>query len=256
MAPAMATRLVCFVVSLICAKTLAFSLHRHESQMGIDLLKEDAAFSVHDSTELGNPDSAAQSILGTTMIRRSNNLSVSFSHLQLFVDKLDSLETYKQFEDFLNQYDAAATKSTMSTTDERRQLWESYLEGDVPEKAFVSQNRDIVKQLMAGVGFRVTGCRFPSDENTANTISLLMTSRDPRGVQILVSAIAADAEGHGEDELLHFDAGKLISDHRITRKHHFFSLFVRIFGEKRLSSAILSVPFKSPRHRSTWIRCE
>lgn len=173
------------------------------------VVEDDATFSVDSTAELGNPDdSAARSILGT-MIRRSHNLTVSFSHLQIFVDKLEALEDYKQFESFLNQYDAAVSNSAphLTACEERRQLWESLFDnGEAPTKSFVPQNRDVVKQLMAGVGFRVTGCRLPSNENKANTRSLLMTSRDPRGVQILVSAIAADTEDHEKDDFLHFDA--------------------------------------------------
>jgi hypothetical protein len=227
------TRLLfCTVVSIVCGTTFAFSVRHHERRRGMDnsiiagrcevksqsfairmVLEDEEDFSADDTinTGLGDPNSSVQSILGATKIRKPSNLSVSFSHLQLFVDKLGSLDTYKQFEDILNQYDAAATKSSpLSSMEELRQLWESFSDEEMPNKAFVPQNRDVVKQLMAGVGFRVTGCRFPSKENTANTRSLLLTSRDPSGVQILISAIAADAERHDEDEFLHFDAGKLL----------------------------------------------
>lgn len=208
------------------------------------VVEDDAMFSVDSTAELGNPDdSAARSILGT-MIRRSHNLTVSFSHLQIFVDKLEALEDYKQFESFLNQYDAAVSNSAphLSACEERRQLWESLFDnGEAPTKSFVPQNRDVVKQLMAGVGFRVTGCRLPSNENKANTRSLLMTSRDPRGVQILVSAIAADTEGHEKDDFLHFDAGKLFkATSGISEGIPFLSfLWTCFFTEVRVSSRIL-----------------
>lgn len=142
-----------------------------------------------------------------TMVSQTGDFSVSFSHVQIFVDHIDSLEVYKQFEDSLNKFHSAIDSKEL-TLEEKRRLWNTIIAGEDGElHGFVPQNRDIVKQLMAGFGFRVTAYRFPSTEIAATTNSLLVTSRDLNGVQILVSSLA-NATDIVEDELIHFDAGK------------------------------------------------
>ncbi len=164
---------------------------------------------MHDSFKYGETiASNINSVVGSSIAETSNkrtDISVSFSHIQLFVDHMESLEFYKAFEVQLNKLDAAERSSHLST-DGRRNLWVSLLGEEVEEKPFIPQNRDIVKQLMAGFGFRVTGYRLPSIENTANTKSLLITSLDSGGVQLVVSALADPSEGEPRDDFVHFDA--------------------------------------------------
>jgi glucose uptake protein GlcU len=86
---------------------------------------------------------------------------------------------------------------------------------------FILQNHDVVQQLIVGFGFRVTGYRFPNhqddnddndDSNKANTRSLLITSRDSFGVQIIVMDNTTNGEEDSpsvDDQHLHFDGGKL-----------------------------------------------
>ena len=65
---------------------------------------------------------------------------------------------------------------------------------------------------MVGFGFRVTGYRYPEQDNNRVTAkSLLVTSRDPSGIQIVVSAATAAASGEDylvQDDYFHFDVGK------------------------------------------------
>lgn len=159
------------------------------------------------SKESLNDDGALET---TTSSHRKVEFSVSFSHVHLFVDHVDSFTSYKQFEDSLNRFHAA-TSSNDTTLVQKQRLWESM---GYRRERFFPQNRDIVKQLMAGFGFRVTGYRFPSADNGASARTLLISSRDLNGVQFVVTA-AADptATDQTHDEFSHFDAGKLLDGH-------------------------------------------
>ncbi len=134
----------------------------------------------------------------------TTDFHISFSHVQLYVDHVEDLHIYKDIEDALNHFHAAAGDLSCS---EQQKLWE-VLSSGFSEKpsSFVSQNRDVIKQLMVGFGFRVTGYRYPElGKNAANTKSLLVTSRDLAGVQIVVTT---DASNDNLDDYQHFDAGK------------------------------------------------
>jgi hypothetical protein len=143
--------------------------------------------------------------------------SIRFSHVQMFVDQLEDLEVYKRIEEQLNTFAAATTTHTNMDLSQKKQLWttitrsESSLFSSLSAN-FETQNRDIVKQLLVGLGFRVTGARYTSDSR-----SVLVTSPDPRGVQFLVTAIAMDGgdpETRERSENTIFDPGK--SSHCIT----------------------------------------
>lgn len=107
---------------------------------------------------------------------------VSFSHVQLYVDHVEDLLVYKDFEERLNEF-SAASKDCSSLVVKKR-LW-SGTSDTTAVPPFGPQNRDVVKQLLSSFGFRVTGARYGTD-----TRSVLVTSRDPNGVQILVTACA------------------------------------------------------------------
>ena len=150
----------------------------------------------------GNAQDVDESYLAIT---EKPAISICFSHIQLFVDHVEPLDVYKALEQQLNHYDAAEKSSHLSLL-ERRQLWES-IRGEAVKEDFAPENRDILKQLITGLGFRVTGHRCPSPSNSANTISLLLTSRDPGGVQIVVSSLSPPLRSMSDD-FIHFDAGK------------------------------------------------
>jgi hypothetical protein len=115
------------------------------------------------------------------------DVSVSFSHIQLYVDEVEDISVYKLLEDQLNLYGTAlATRNAILSLEEKRQLWKSLLPMkilDCSEPAFSSHHRDVVKQLIAGLGFRTAGYAC-----NGSTRSVLVSSRDPDGVQILVTA--------------------------------------------------------------------
>ena len=162
----------------------------------------------------------------TTSIENNDDEAVvSYSHVQLYVDRVEDLATYKALEEQLNAFSAAAAAGTASqqtkelslvlSLEEKRQLWRSLLVSTAettttdakvdttPQLSpdtiiFCPQNRDVVKQLLAGFGFRVTGARY--NNNGSTTRSVLVTSRDPAGVQILVTAAATAATADDDDD--------------------------------------------------------
>jgi hypothetical protein len=137
-----------------------------------------------------------------------NDFHVSFSHVQLCVDKIQPLSAYKQMEDSLNQFHEQA--ECLSTVDEKAKLWQSMTgQSSVAAADFQSQNRDFIQQLLIGFGFRVTGFR-DMDQGMATTQSLLLTSKDPFGVQIIVTAAMENEQtiANVKDRYSHFDVGR------------------------------------------------
>lgn len=129
---------------------------------------------------------------------------VSFSHVHLYVDHLDDLTEYKALEHKLNafctKYNASTNSSAMLA-----HFWHDEYGRNEP---FEPQHRDIVKQWIVGLGFRITGARYPSHEDKTNTRSVLVTSRDPQGVQFVVTATAERTRNSTDDSYEHFDAGR------------------------------------------------
>lgn len=132
-----------------------------------------------------------------------NDVEIAFSHIQLYSDHVGSISEYKELEESLNSLSLNSNSKTLS---DKRALWKSQNPSADLSQNFIPQNRDVVRQLLVGFGFRVTGCRLPEGENT-NTRSLLVTSRDPNGVQIVVTAADGDNE-YLSDNYQHFDAGE------------------------------------------------
>ena len=140
---------------------------------------------------------------------------LAFSHVHLYVDQVEDVAVYKQLERDL----AVATEAGMHVDgssdsldiEKCRKVWNSvaspgntYTGGE-----FVPQNRDVVKQLIAGLGFRVTGSSGGLESATRNTRSVLVTSKDPRGVQYVVTSVDDGlSEGLPHDHG-HFDATNL-----------------------------------------------
>lgn len=150
----------------------------------------------HGAKLVANAVSTLESSL-TSSVPSANGLEISFSHIHLYVDHLEDLAVYKELESKLNKF------HTDSSTKQSSADWDEGC-GD-----FVSYNRDIVKQLLVGTGMRVTGCRYPSFTNEECTRSVLVTSRDPSGVQFLVSANEDDISSRKlTNEFPYFDQGE------------------------------------------------
>ena len=152
----------------------------------------------------------------------NHDIQVSFSHVHLYVDKLEDIEVYKQIENKLNAFAAQASKESDIYVDGKFELqsaakiWKS-VQGDneiCGDSSFLSHGRDVVKQLLSGLGYRVTGMLYPSSDNCVTTRNLVVASRDPKGVQVVVSAIDESQSNNISqlervENFLHFDAGKM-----------------------------------------------
>jgi hypothetical protein len=152
-----------------------------------------------------------------------NKTPVSFSHVHLYADYLEDLSVYKDLENDLNRFTAECSSSEASRRSlaKQRELWQSLTENRWIDPVvdngspFVPHGRDVVKQLLAGLNFRVTASQFCEGGRTR---TVLVTSKDPRGVQILVTALASPEEKSAEasediDTPYYFDAGMLIDSY-------------------------------------------
>jgi hypothetical protein len=167
----------------------------------------------------------------------SDSDAVAFSHIHLYVDRLKDLEVYKALEGRLNTFaeqvkevdDLGSFKTTAPDAPgsllEKQKLWKTINAVDGDDGAsggemessvdtvvpFTPHNRDVVEQLLAGFGFRITAAHYSdihtSSTNNTNTRSVLVTSRDPQGVQILVTAKdPTSSSSVDKDPMKHFDA--------------------------------------------------
>ena len=144
-------------------------------------------------------------------------VDVSFSHVQLYVDAIANLDVYKELEDHLNQLaehinedlhqNASATLGEDALDVVKyRELYQtiesspftskdSHIDNDTNQSEFRSQGRDVVRQLIAGLGFRIT-----AEAHCHGTRSVLLTTSDPRGVQIVVTALAQAGDDINDDD--------------------------------------------------------
>lgn len=145
---------------------------------------------------ISGPSVSQQTIMDE---QRNRQEAVSFSHVHLYVDKLEDLSVYKALEDELNAF--ALEASSLDSLESKRQLWLDMTKRDAMD--FVSHGRDVVKQLLAGFGFRVTAARYQADSRT-----VMVTSPDPCGVQIVVTAVAPSGGAVHGDTMKLYAAGK------------------------------------------------
>ena len=122
-----------------------------------------------------------------------------FHHVQLYADSIKPLSYYKAIEDKLTQFaslskfncsrdmlqgDALTSQITTGSA-----VWsgmvgkEGASVGEESRTPFQSAGRDVVEQLMYGLGFRIVASR--DDDETR---SMLLTSCDQRGAKFLVTA--------------------------------------------------------------------
>lgn len=182
-----------------------------------------------------------------------NNNAVAFSHIQLYVDRVKDLHEYKRLEEQLNEFDAHCRNNNyrMSIA-EKKATWKS-ITGDNEEEQYTPQNRDVVRQLLAGLGFRVTGARCQPQAQT-NTKSVLVTSKDPKGLQILVTAVDPD-HTNVKDELGFFDAGKWCGYCPASMYEECPKLISRLLGHSnRESSSLPSGTSEQTRDRRSGLR--
>eukprot|EP00520_Triparma_pacifica_P009405 CAMPEP_0118644104 /NCGR_PEP_ID=MMETSP0785-20121206/6754_1 /TAXON_ID=91992 /ORGANISM="Bolidomonas pacifica, Strain CCMP 1866" /LENGTH=719 /DNA_ID=CAMNT_0006535827 /DNA_START=353 /DNA_END=2512 /DNA_ORIENTATION=- len=165
--------------------------------------------------------------------------ALSFSHIHMYTHSLLPLAEYKSLEQRCNDFADAATVALNYTptqdganVDKMQELWSSmdlsnyndHAKSTSPAKPYISQGRDVVSQLICGLGFRISGVY-----DGADTTTMLVTSPDSTGVQFVVTAkkgvkeptdgtlspgkttIGLDGKTKLEfkDEFVHFDVSQL-----------------------------------------------
>ncbi|GMH46667.1 hypothetical protein TrRE_jg3029 [Triparma retinervis] len=163
--------------------------------------------------------------------------ALSFSHIHLYTKELKPLSEYKSLEQRCNDFASASgftpTQAGVESLEEMQKIWTSM---DVsgyspvasetsPANSYISQGRDVVAQLICGLGFRVS-----SVYDGADTTTMLVTSPDNTGVQFVVTAQKAEKEPTDgtlapgkttvstdgitklsfNDEFVHFDVSQLL----------------------------------------------
>ena len=200
-------------------------------------------------TDSRSTDSTISNNSPIVMIPPKDTATVAFSHVHLYVDHLDDLAVYKDLEAQLLQLSVKRQQQGLAGQIEPEQaLWKSILNESASAtttttttattEEYVPQNRDVVKQLLASLGFCVTGARYPSVPHADAkdlTRSVLVTSRDPKGVQIIVTAP---------------DDGTTVGSHTPAsdpQPHHFDASQLRMFAENHHGyQGIAVLAFTSP----------
>ncbi|KAL3766600.1 hypothetical protein ACHAW5_002016 [Stephanodiscus triporus] len=111
---------------------------------------------------------------------------IKFSHVQLYVDRVLPVREYEELE-------AAIAKFHDGDDDDDDDR------AGASSSSFATHGRDVVRQLIAGLGFRVTG-RYPESDaggTRAATRSVLVTSSDPDGARILVTSLGEESDADG-----------------------------------------------------------
>ena len=153
-------------------------------------------------------------------IEADDGVDIQFSHVHLYVDQLCEVSAYKEFEESLTLFEKNYNDTTTQVqveqqehfldVDRGRQLWQAITTLTPAQEAFASHGRDVVRQLIAGFGFRVTGCHASS-----KTSSVVVTSKDVNGIHIVVSALknkscdleqVDEAASTADEHYLHFAA--------------------------------------------------
>lgn len=123
--------------------------------------------------------------------------TVSFSHVHMYVDSLRELEDYMKLEAKLNAF-VDSSHAVLETTSSRvgadvvggRAAWLELASahgdpctGVVDPAAWTGQMQDVVEQMLVALGWRITG-----SGQTAETRSLVVTSKDESGVKFVITA--------------------------------------------------------------------
>jgi len=112
--------------------------------------------------------------------------SVSFSHVQAYVDSLKPLKEYKLLERKLHAFAKDAPKGIELGRKKWLELSEIYDEPVVGIKdpaAWVGYGQDVVEQLLVGLGWRITG-----EYTGLNTTSLVVSSPATDGAKFVFTA--------------------------------------------------------------------
>ena len=109
-------------------------------------------------------------------------ISVSFHHIQFYVDALQPLSEYKEHEKLFSGFVNEHEKQGRADLEAGRALFTRMIERTKLQAApaeYSSLNQDLVKQLIGVLGFRVTGYN-----SNSGTTSMLLTTNDAGGTKI------------------------------------------------------------------------
>lgn len=155
-------------------------------------------------------------------LRIPQGLDIQFSHVHLYVDHVADVNEYKKYEDSINKFHHEFDSYNNDVTDvitRGKDVWNTMHDASPANEGYSSHGRDVVKQLIAGFGFRVTGC-YPPSGVKSSTKTVIVTSSDPKGIQIVVSSLGnVHEDGIGDEQYMHFDRGNFLS----SRHCKFFS---------------------------------
>ena len=136
----------------------------------------------------------------------SRAAQLSFSHVHLYTDEIQDVHIYKELERNVNALGQAISNHNNDNDDHNddsmtryQVLWKEIIQDDntatttttttttsAATHVFVPQNRDIIKQLIVGLGFRITATS--TNHNHHHGKHVLLTTQDPHGVQFVISA--------------------------------------------------------------------
>lgn len=202
-----AALLLVSVITLSYQQSVAFTSHRNQvKHFTRSSLTEQNAFS-QSSTLFATIEKEID--VKTESIHRSAiDVDVAFSHVHIYTDHIEELSIYKELEDKLNKFgDSVKDLDDLHLNIEKeRELWKTEYMDQNYIPTFVPQNRDIVKQLLVGLGFRIIAIR--DDEFTRNVV---VTTKDPNGVQFVVSSTKNANEKCEENSEIykHFDSKEI-----------------------------------------------
>jgi len=112
-------------------------------------------------------------------------LSFKFHHLQMYVDDLKPVPSYKAMEKSLNSFADVylkAAEDEQCDIGKGRAAWEQVTGNKVDPSTFAPAGRDLVAQLLHGVGWRIVG-----EHNGTNTRSVCVRPIDQNGVQFVIT---------------------------------------------------------------------
>ena len=170
----------------------------------------------------------------------SNTGDLKFDHVHVYADSIQPLHEYKALEDKMNRFDAAiGGVSGLKDAATANAEWRKIEPNPVDPSAYKSQNQDIVRQLIAGMNWRVIAhC------HNASTTSVLVTSNEARGAKFVVTGKSTG--GYGSD-FEHFSAAAIDRYYAQTRRPGFAVLAFEIGETNSIAAVAAAYQSKHPK---------
>lgn len=131
---------------------------------------------------------------------------LEFHHVQMYVDTLRPLAEYQEMEQSMNKFNSVLFGAEGKSEDELAKLWPT-LGGSAVD--FSPSGQDIVDQMIHGLGWRIIGHHSGSTSD-----SVLISSKDDKGVKFIITARTSDDERQSKrqkavEEFGHFSGEKV-----------------------------------------------